>query len=115
MYAVAWTVHQGGQQGCWSRGVGDAPSLPRNCFWECRLDEGPLWSFDQHVPQRLGAAGHLLHRSLVVLLFILVHALPHVGGAMFEHGIDEPSQLVGGSRNGFGGAQPSLHPAEKGP
>ena len=71
-----------------SRLPGRAPtpaSTPsKELLRKCRLNGGALWGFDEEVPQRLGAAGHMLHRPVAVLLCILVHPLSHVGGAMLQ-------------------------------
>src|SRR5438067_1691131 len=107
--------YTGGATSVPSRGPAATPrkELPRNCSRECRLDSGTLGGFDQGVSQRLRPAGHLLHHSVTVLLFVVVHAPAHVCRAVLEHRVDEPGELVGGGRDRFWGAQPGLHPAEE--
>jgi hypothetical protein len=56
----------------------------------------------------------MLHRPITGLLCILVPPLSHGGGARLEHGGEEAGQGVRRSSDGFGGAHPGFHPAEKG-
>src|SRR5713101_4720544 len=85
-------------------------ALPKNCSRECPLGGVPLWGFDQGIPQRFGPTGHVLYHPVAVLLFILVHALAHVGSAMLEHGVEKAGQFVCRGGDGFGGAHPGFHP-----
>ena len=69
----------------------------------------------QRIAQCLGLLGHDGNLALAVLRFVGIQALLDVSAAVVQQALDQPSQLVGGGRDGFGGAETRFHPPEEGP
>ena len=59
---------------------------------------GGLFSGDEFHTQLVGTLGELPQDSLAVAFLIVVLALIGVFLALGQHGVDQPRQIVGGSR-----------------
>ena len=68
----------------------------------------------QCIPQGLGLLGHRRDLAFAVWRFVGVEALLDVRTPVSQQALDQTSQLVGGGREGFWGAEACFHPPKEG-
>jgi hypothetical protein len=65
--------------------------------------------------ERACVAGKGFALAFAVLARIGLDSLLDRGAAMFSQAVDQPGELVGRRRAGFGGSSPTAHPSREGP